>query len=69
MDVMAVTPALASASLAFGVGPIEPQRERLDVAPLDRRTAPDAEAPAGAFAIGVDVVCDAFFLERRGDAF
>src|SRR5487761_227596 len=54
--------------LGFGIGPIEPQRERLDVAALDGRTAPDAK-PGGGVAVGVDVVGAAFFLQRRGEAF
>src|SRR5437762_13594905 len=53
--------------LALGEGPVEPQRERLDICALDRRTAPDAQARRR-IAVSIDVVSDALLLERGGDA-
>src|SRR5207249_9534632 len=53
--------------LALGEGPVEPQRERLDIRALDRRTAPDAQARRR-IAVSIDVVSDALLLERGGDA-
>src|SRR5450830_1995823 len=49
----------------FGLAerPIEPGRERLDVARLYRRPAPDAQARRRVAVIG-DVVGDAFFLQQ-----
>src|SRR5271169_712534 len=53
--------------LGLDVSPVEPQRERLDVGPFDGRAAPDAQARRRV-AIGIDVVSDAFLVERRRDA-
>src|ERR1022692_4567797 len=52
----------------FGLseGPVEPGRERLDVARFRRRPAPDAQARRGVAVIG-DVVGDAFLLEQAGE--
>src|SRR5262249_55205284 len=56
---------LGQCILSLGEGPVEPERERLDVGGLDGRAAPDAQA-GGCVTIGVDIVGDAFLLERRG---
>src|SRR5690348_14130565 len=52
--------------LRLGEGPVEPLRQRLDVARLDRGAAPDAQ-PRRGVAIGVDVVGDALLLEDRAE--
>src|SRR5262245_49483228 len=53
--------------LGLGEGPVEPQGERLDIGALHRRAAPDAQARRR-ITIRVDVVGDALFLQRGGDA-
>src|SRR5436309_13389127 len=53
--------------LALGEGPVEPQRERLDIRALDRRTAPDAQARRR-ITVSIDIVSDALLLERCGEA-
>src|SRR4029078_1702135 len=58
---------LRQRGLGLGIGPVEPDRERLDVGALDRRATPDEQA-GRRLAIGVDAVGDAFLLERRRDA-
>src|SRR5450830_1079456 len=52
----------------FGLseGPVEPGRERLDVARFRRRPAPDAQARRRVAVIG-DVVGDAFLLQQAGE--
>src|SRR6185369_8105428 len=50
----------------FGEGPIEPRRQRLDVARLHRGAAPDAQARRGIAIVG-DVVGDAFLLHDAGE--
>src|SRR5215472_574848 len=53
--------------LASGKRPVEPERERLDIGALDGRAAPDAQA-GRCVAVGIDVVGDAFLLQRGGHA-
>src|SRR3954454_13545916 len=57
---------LRQRGLGLGIGPVEPLRQRIEVGLLHRRTAPDAK-PRRRVAIGVDVVGDAFLLERGSD--
>src|SRR5437762_9507488 len=52
--------------LGLGKSPVEPLRERFDVACFNGRAAPHAQA-RWRIAIGVDVVGDAFLLERCGE--
>src|SRR5580658_9464056 len=59
---------LRQRGLGLGVGPVEPQRQRLDVAALHGRAAPHPQTRRR-IAIGVDVVGYGLFLERGGDAF
>ena len=52
---------------ALGEGPVEPQRQRLDIGALDGRAAPDAQA-GRRIAVGIDVIGDALLLQRGGNA-
>src|SRR5215472_17329660 len=53
--------------LGLGIGPVEPQRQRFDIGALHGRAAPNAQARRRV-AVGVDVIGDTFFFERRGNA-
>src|SRR5262249_3284849 len=53
--------------LGLGEGPVEPERERLDVGGLDGCAAPDAQARRR-ITISVDIVGDAFLFERGRQA-
>src|SRR5262245_7646173 len=54
--------------LTLGKGPIEPQRERLDISALHGRAAPDAQTRRR-IAVGIDIVGNALLLQGGGDAF
>src|SRR5580698_5662619 len=59
---------LRQSGFRFSIGPVEPQRQRFDVALLHGRAAPHPQARRRV-TIGVDVIGDAFLLESRGNAF